>query len=706
MSQGHSAGAIAALVRELATALAAEARQDANAVDRFKAAFVRTGRELPPVEVNPTELATVYRALGFGESYRAYVGKKPRRTLNFDLMNGMPDALRALGICRALPDPEPTADSWISFLKQAIAEARKPRSSRNLEAHDPEMSDPDWREVRRDDLVSQICAQLNEAGVATIMGMSGAGKTALGKQVMQQIASEGGATLQFDAREWLVPAPSKNTEPNYNNYLGLCDTLLRTLAQSHSISSLSGAREEAFTRTIALFRAKWDSQVDAGDQAEFLTELRQDQSWETFVLAVRTKGLTRSSLEFVGDVAGVLSYGLRAASVFIDDVWGFDSLRPVVAALLGLSNRSSERSRLRILLASQEELILPFAGAGTAIRLGGRSQLDTREHEFCYDIVAAWAIEGEHRLSRATAIRAFDSFKSRELIARSTVCQALDLVIDRVGAHPLALAALASAWRSENKGYRASFWKEVAQVLKERPRAVLSFDPAAPHGSIMPNRFDDVLVSLRYAWSLLETAAKERYLDLVLAFRRGQIHEEMFHLFWERIDRGRERLPAVMARHQRPLSLFLRKSLVSEYSDEFQCFTYSLSDLHRAVIEEELRNRGPEAIAERHREWLRTFGLIDENNLIRFDDQDEAAYWDDGGQAYSGGHVATARWPRFGDQFDADEVKVVRLYFQIAFQDHVEAAQIGPPESDPEERMRWISRFSLASAALARPVAS
>ena len=186
-------------------------------------------------------------------------------------------------------------------------------------------------------------------------------------------------------------------------------------------------------------------------------------------------------------------------------------------------------------------------------------------------------------------------------------------VNERLGGHPLALAALASAWREE--GHRKRFWERALAALDHSPDVLLRAAPSGAGAGSIDKRHSDVLAALHFAVSLLDSQTRERFYDLVIVPSADAVDEIVFTAFWERIRRAGYVLAQTMQLPKRPLRQLERLSLVRSVPG--LSGKYAIHEVHRFLL---LDVAGGSA-AQRHHEFLQVFGLLDAEGSLHVDNQ-------------------------------------------------------------------------------------
>jgi hypothetical protein len=472
---------------------------------------------------------------------------------------------------------------------------------------------PAWRRVARPERCSEIQQKLENWNRAAIVGMSGTGKTFLAREYFDAYAAEpkrwfdapkpagyGAVTegefcqLAMEVFDWLagqVRGPAG----------GEIDNVRRRFAELATPIAAAIGAEERGTNARDVARLIRDS-VDAAPRnaralvlvvAEFVR-----RTWRLNIVA-----------EAIKIVVTLLPRGSRGDlihTLIIDDGWSLVEACPLVDALA--PPEPQPRWPIRLLITSQErDAAMPSGSADEKLR--SRSVFldddETDKQAFALNLIAAWAAPGNDDLAAAETHARIAGFKS-ELLDHPQM-NLINRIICRLEYHPLAIAAIASAWREQKLD-----WSDITGALNRDDPLAWDFDDARQLNDAHRN-------VLRALWRVvelsLEPADRERYLDLIIQRRgSGPVHAAVFEYLWRHRRRAGELFLLVgqgnPIRHK-----FAPLMLVQEHGTE-----HILHDMHRLVIGGMLREKGRSAAAERHRDLLTAAALLDDADRLMIDD--------------------------------------------------------------------------------------
>lgn len=558
-------------------------RRVRQAVDRLKIAKYRS-------DALPIHSAEIYEAiLGFTNNSHAYL-QSGRRPIGARHMAQASEGLRRLGFDAGLYDAERPA-TWAVFAQRAaalVAAATAQSGPTNL--LDVALPYPAWRIVGRPDDVNGIIEALKRERAIAIVGTSGTGKSILARQVADAACTPDMRALPLhDARRRLLPAldglrrgafVSRDTVSRL--YLGLWGEVLAQVARHVGLPSTDRSRL-AFSRSLdPLWRAA-DSGLPRDPEsyeARFLAEAFADggrPNARDFIAAVGAHASGFVDETFVRQVADVLWPLASNALIIVDDVWRLSDCSDLVAYLF-----SAERgSGPALLVTAQEHASLPFHGPRAEWRIDAPTTgMDDRTRRFGLALVAAWGAPGHGPRTLHEAKTAILEFQTAHLRPESSAGIDALRVIERVQGHPLALATLAAVWR--DRQWAPNFWGKAILGLDRADERLLRMPATELEGGIVAARHAAIVEALRYAWTLLDDDARDRYLDLTLCPPDEPVRRTLFHAYWKNLP-GREGA-FDPARDDCPLEMFCDLSLLHPLSDGL----YRLHDLHRIMIAQEL----------------------------------------------------------------------------------------------------------------------
>lgn len=682
---------LADLTKSLIAALVERASDNVPAaVDTLKRLISRTSQPVPQ-RIDPTKSAAWHLALNLGGA-RQLLGVRGRVTP--DWLEGMLPALVQLGICSKDDWPkDANTSTWKAFLEQTIVQASLPidETGGAFPKSEALLSDPEWRIVRRDSEVDEVIARLNQVSAVSICGMSGSGKSLLLRQVLAQLRGNERRVLAIDARPFLETALSRNRSLQTDDYVGLCATLSSKLATLAVGKGLGDSKKQAASDLIkAHFGHGKPAHAERAGRGreDFLNNVAEDVSWEHFLSVVRHYGLSLSEMSTLSKIAAILRFGLSDIVITIDDVHDFQLAASVIEPLFESLPNEPSAARLKFIVTSPQTNSLSFLGKDLDFELGGDDRPYSRS--LCLDIVAAWSVKAQDDLTISAALEATRTFRDEKLEKDAAVRCAIEKAVLFLQGHPLALAAVASASRHDDRNL-ARFWERALDTIVSRPREILSFDPQADLKAVVPHRLRDVLNALAFALSTLGSELQERYLDLAIAHPGDALDEQIFDLFWQYGERpNRPPLPAAMAAHKRPFHIFARNSLLRQTDEPG---LYTLHHLHRVLIRELLgRKADGETLADRHRDFLQAMGLFTASVHTDLDEQIGFVEEDS----------RLRLIPKLGWRAeDPDELKHLGGYLIRRAAFHL--GQIPDQEARGRLLSRWLSHFGVLRAALDMP---
>lgn len=482
------------------------------------------------------------------------------------------------------------------------------------------LDDPIWRRVARPDLENAVREKLDQYGLAAITGMSGMGKTWLANRVFD---TEPGKKYRLGA-----PIPDENGLLGGDAFLALAGDLFR-IVKGHCVSASFSAQGTQRRRMIdehlgslnaevvRLYgdrnRIKLDPSDDLESQSRDLIE-RLEQ-----VLSVSAKASARALA-----ILGMLAERIRAprlekALILIDDLWrdapDGEMVRLIVGTLGpdGVSAPATHERPWRLLITSQDrKAATGFSGEPKAERIVELDAAETDRLGFGRSVVVAWGAPAASYSSQALADADIDAFRERTFAPSAPRASEISGVVETVGGHPLALAALAAQWRSEN--YADDFWRRaVFHLAREEPDRDWTesspLEEAAARGHANP-RHRKVLRALRFALTQLAEEDRTRFQDLLVQRRgSGPIRRALFLYWWPRAGRATTGLA-------KAFEGFAQLSLLQREGPALR-----LHDLMRLALQEDAQADGL-YLSARHRNLLEAAGLLNGVDLTLDDAAD------------------------------------------------------------------------------------
>ena len=330
------------------------------------------------------------------------------------------------------------------------------------------LDDPVWRRVSRPDLENTVRQKLDQYGFAAIAGMSGMGKTWLANQVFDQ---EPGQKHRLSA-----PIPDENGRLGGDAFVALAGDLFR-IAKGHCVSASLPALGTPRRGTIDEHLGWLNAEVMRlhGDRNRVTLDLGDDPKRQTKdliarlgqVLSVSGKASARALA-----ILGILAERTRAprlekALILIDDLWrdspDGEMVRRIIDALApdGVSAPATHERPWRLLITSQDRKAASgFSGEPKAERIVELDAAETDRLGFGRSVVVAWGAPSASYSSQAQADADIGAFRERTFAPSAPRASEISGVVETVGGHPLALAALAAQWRREN--YADDFWRRAA----------------------------------------------------------------------------------------------------------------------------------------------------------------------------------------------------------------------------------------------------
>jgi WD40 repeat protein len=669
-------------IREIIAALIDRAKRGTLDRERwYKAARLRLGDRTSESKINPRLQRPYYKVFGFEPNASKYLSENKNEWLDIDFdkhIDKIRSVLKDLGFSPNVPEPKKgDIKSWVSWLTAArrTIQHSEPAPPFDLEAETVLLPDPAWRLVERPSVVNAVIDKLNTVGAAAIVGMSGLGKTILARQVAQKMAANGWKVREFNARNWLTPALNAGGEIVAANYVGLWVDVFLWLVETSSSVSARNTPSAAFTSEVKKLIQKWGADderlrtpketaesisprfLESRERALIGTLNTALPSWKAFHDALKMHGRDLRNPMFVTDLACVVRLCVGKALVMLDDVWKFSATKATVEALFGRPSQGRVLENLRLLVTSQPQDSLSFLESGKVNVTHALVHDD--DLAFPRQVMAAWAAPGEDGLTAAEAVARIAAFQ--ESTGRNSTFSAdIDLAIAKVGGHPLAVAALASAWRNDQRKF---FWKNALKALETAPTELLQLHVPDDPGEVIDRRHTYVLSALQFAALVLDEPTRERFYDLAISSPNEPIDEIVFTEFWKQVPRGGERLSPIQASSNRPLKRLERASLVRTVGKEVGKF--ALHDLHRRLIQHVLKSHGAVTLADRHHDLLLAFGLIDDRGTFRVDENKHFKI---------SGDDRIIFWPDLGQEADDADIEDVGRYLLKNLQLHVRSA--------------------------------
>jgi WD40 repeat protein len=636
-------------------------------------------RLLPEREVTPATLdhAAIFRELfGFSRrNFSAYLGPKARLRVRANHIAAVSAAVSSFGFGVETPLVS-VPQSWLAFLKglrQSVREGPPQDGIAKEAPGDPAPTNvlphPAWRVIPRPHVIDEVLGRLKRSGAVAIVGMSGSGKSILARQVLDRAGEQFGPCVIVRADNVLAPVFSISRQPGHADHASLASAILSSIA---AVVRSRVAPNTGYAEALSHFSTAWP-QPEGDDERRYdsqpavrglITAIGTAPKWSTFVRAVAQNANAVRNFALLTAVARIL----RLASEFVlhvDNLPDISRIREFTEFLAVLFGRAEpgHASAHRLLVTSLHRTALGFLNsplAETSLQVSLDDARDAREAGFALRLVSAWAVPGELPVSREDAEQAITRFQQSRIDDSPKLREEINAVIERIRGHPLALAAIGSAWRFHHSGETSSlhFWGDVLAAIARRREGLLSFDPNIDYGDVVEPRQHDVLASLQFAWRSMEPDSRERYLDLVVGPPEAPINEPLMHRFWERTSRGGTLLGYAMPRHRRPLQQFASRSLLTPTDP----ILFSLHTLHRWMIEVEL---GADGITQRHRDLLVALRL---DSLLG-----DSAVADIGGLFRSDEAVRTMLAPPLDDA-DDQEIREVGAYLTIHLPGHLRAA--------------------------------
>ncbi|MCA3303046.1 MAG: AAA family ATPase [Roseomonas sp.] len=514
-------------------------------------------------------------------------------------------------------DATAQAAAWLTRFVKALGHTLE-RQGREAQC----LPHPRWRAVPRPQ-AERLRGLLAEGPAAAVVGMSGSGKSFLAQQVFD--AWSQGPKLWLDA-----PKPREGRLAE-GEMLTIAAALARYLAQ-HIPRSVA-SEDPAW---IALLRDAQSLAIGAADdrggdlarQSEVLRNALKDANAEKtlrMALADLAGRMIRPDplIALIRHLACLLpparTKDAARLLIVLDDVWIPIQLRALVKALTPPPERSADTWPLRLLLTSQDRLVLS-AGREDASAMAATVEFERDESDppaFAWRVLAAWACPGKEAVSPEEAASRIGNF-ARDVLDNANERACMAKVLSAIGWHPLTTAAIGSVWRE--LGHTAALWRDLERALGTAIPEALRRLPEAERADAaemgLNERHAEILTALLLVTeTALDEGARERFRDL--AIHRpgaGALPIELFAHLWRCAPRAGRTLS--LADGQNPIvGRFTALMLVQQRGEG----TF-LHDMLRRAIEADLQRRG-QSLAERHRDLLVAVGLASEEGVLLLDER-------------------------------------------------------------------------------------
>lgn len=527
------------------------------------------------------------------------------------------------------------AAAWLNRFEKALLQALR-QFGRSAER----LPHPRWRSVPRRQ-AERLRDILKAQPAAAVVGMSGSGKSFLAQQVFD--------TWVQGPKLWLDAPKQRDGQLSEGDVLSVAATLARHLA--HHIPKNMPSEDAAWidllrdAQSLALGTAD-DRGGDLSRQSEAMRSTLQD--------ANERSDLRRVLADLAGRIVrlGPLNILLRHLAcllppattesaarllVVLDDVWQPARLETLVKALAPPPKRRLDTWPFRLLLTSQDRLVLSSgredASARTATIEFERDESDPQA--FAWRVLAAWACPEREELSLEEASQHIAAFAT-EFLDNAAGRESMAKVLSTIGWHPLTTAAIGSLWRDLD--HDPNLWLDLDKALGSTavPRALMQLPEAqrADAAEIGLNeRHAEILTALLLVTErALDEATRERFRDL--AIHRpgaGALPIELFAYLWRRLPRAGTTLSLADGRN--PIAGRFADLMLVQQRNEGAF----LHDMLRRAIEADLQLRG-KSLAERHRDLLVAVGLASPDGRLLLDERQDFRMTDP-----VPGHVASER---------------------------------------------------------------
>jgi WD40 repeat protein len=613
--------------------------------------------------------------MGGPKNVRKYVAVRGERTINEGHLVTIAQFLGSLFL-EPVAEEIPDLGGWVDWLDEAVSVIHG--KERRAQEAPPEVISSIQRSAARMVLQEKVIAGLQAEGRVAIVGMSGTGKTVLARQVLKRWSEPDNPAITIDARSVLANAlasaspraPDAATDRNILSGVIVREVAARLLSVRPRSYDLRWFKQEREALLDAYPRQKSERGWRLHRRDDELVEaIHSRDRWADFLNVVVEHVAGVHNADLLQRIATILRPAAVDLVVFVDDAFSF----PTGGAVGALFAAEQGRDAPCLLVTSIEKDSLARLSRSCVIDLDDGADQDATE--FARDIVTVWSAS-DSQVGDEAALAGH----RREVFAGRTGA-AIETVIRKVGRHPLAVAALAAAWRADH-GFMAGFWSEAAHALDADPYETLVLRDDRGE---FDERHRRVLKALRFAWSLFDPVTQERFLDLALMPPNQPIERAVCDAYWQRkVGDGRKRLAPAFAR---PLERLADKSLVQKLPNST---SFVLHSLHRWMIEAELGEAG---VQERHRSFLRFCGLIDGTDRISIDLEDRF-------RALPGGETLIVP----GEEISAEHQQPVGRYLVRHLMHHLR--QLGRGEVYEENLQRTAANFSFLQARLAIPSSS
>lgn len=613
--------------------------------------------------------------MGGAKNVHKYIGNKPSRQISKKHLKTIASFLGRLDQ-NLVVTVSLDFGGWVDWLDNAVLAIGRDGAIGQVTT-DPVVAEF-RRSVLRTSLQDKVIAGLEAAGCMAIIGMSGMGKTVLARQVLARWCEADNPAITIDARSVLANAlaspsprsPDAATDQNILSGVIVREIAARLLSASPRSDDLERYKQERQALLDAYPSQKHERGLRLYRRDDELVEaIHSKDRWADFLQAVvnYAAGVLNSGL--LERVATMLRPAASDLVVFVDDAFSF----PVAGAVEALFSAEEGQEAPVLLLTSIEKNSLERIKRRVVIDLD--AGLDDDATGFAREIVAVWSAS-EAQLRDAEVLDAY-----RHEIFEGNAGATINRAIEKVARHPLAVAALAAAWRIDHMN-APGFWSKAERALEVDAYETLFLRDDRGE---FDERHRRVLKALRFAWSLFDPVTQERFLDLALMPLNQPIDRAVCDAYWQRkVGDGLKRLAPAFAR---PLERLADKSLLQKLPNST---SFVLHTLHRWMIEAELGEAGLE---ERHRSFLRFCGLIDGQDRINIDSPNRFRTAPDG---------EALMVP--GEKITEEHQQPVGRYLVRHLMHHLR--QLGSGEVYEENLQRTLANFSFLEARLAIPSSS
>jgi hypothetical protein len=529
------------------------------------------------------------------------------------LRDDLQERFRKAGKDVTLPEPNWTicdgADprqAWLDRVHAAIAVAQG-------DSDGEEADQTKWRVLARSDLVTEVAAKLADHVRVAITGMSGIGKSLLADQYLKHDIHGGlYRKIWFDAPQ----IPDGQEIPPRDALFRFALAVNRCLLQESELpSGKMVERAKGALLSLGLVDSK-ESRAElllldpkSSGPGESLVNwlskwLAEVAKWEDLVRCLAAVVMPLFRLKTIH----------HRLVLIIDDVWAVETMKPLFTALA-----SQSTPHIRVLMTSQNRNASLLLDPGKTVEESVRAEVsiepdrEATRKSFGISVAAVWAApEQSPPIDLAPHIEGY----RKRVIASPEILAALDAL----DYHPLAVAALAAAWR--NVEYNPKFWSDCVKDLNQG----LPADLGLVDGPRRNERHGRIVAALLFALSVQSKEVQERFEDLVISPKETAIDVFLFMYLWRHLKRGGNTYSLSSGR-QPFRDVYAPSALVQPdlgrggVKDEpgHSKVRYKLHDMHRAAIVAKL---GPMGVAQRHDDLLKVLGLVDEGCGFRFGNED------------------------------------------------------------------------------------